>query len=430
MAENREWGTLALSIVGALALTAALLTLFSSLGRRPATLRVTDLPPVDSPDFLLSVSGAAGAPVDAGGSAQLLNNGVQIFPALLEAIRGAKQTINFAVYIWEPGEVSEQMFAVLIERARAGVQVRLLLDGMGGLKAPSEGIKALRAAGGQVQPFRPARFGKITRFHKRNHRRAIVIDGTLAFTGGAAVGDKWLGDADSDEHWRDSMTRVTGPAATRIQTAFVSLWAPVAGELLSGEAFFPAPPPAPDTSMRSVGVSSSPSSDDHPLRLFFAQTFLSARRTLYIATPYFVPDRNLRRAVAARARAGVDVRLLLPDEHTDAKMIRRTSHRYYQDLLDAGVRIYEYQPTMMHSKLVVVDGLWSVVGSANMDIRSQELNQENVLGILDAGFARQVEESLERDLSRSAQIDPARWARRGLWDRFLERVCAVFEEQY
>jgi len=182
--------------------------------------------------------------------------------------------------------------------------------------------------------------------------------------------------------------------------------------------------------MRSIGVSSSPSSDDHPLRLFFAQTFLSARRTLYIATPYFVPDRNLRRAVAARARAGVDVRLLLPDEHTDAKMIRRTSHRYYQDLLDAGVKIYEYQPTMMHSKLVVVDGLWSVVGSANMDIRSQELNQENVLGILDAGFARQVEEAFERDLSRSARIDPARWARRGWWDRFLERVCAVFEEQY
>jgi cardiolipin synthase len=179
-----------------------------------------------------------------------------------------------------------------------------------------------------------------------------------------------------------------------------------------------------------VAVSSSPSSEDHPLRLFFAQTFLSARRTLYIATPYFVPDANLRRAVIARARAGVDVRILLPDEHTDAKPIRRTSHHYYQELLEAGVRVYEYQPTMMHSKLVVVDGLWSVVGSANMDIRSHELNQENVLGILDAGFAAQAQAAFERDLARSSEIDRARWAKRGLGDRLLERLSALFEEQY
>jgi cardiolipin synthase len=427
---NRSWGTLALATVGAVALAGALLTLFTSVGRRPRTLRVTEMPPVASPEFLLSVAGAAGSPIDAGGTAQLLNNGVQIFPSLLEAIGAARRSINFAVYIWEPGQASDRIFAALTERARAGVQVRVLLDGVGGLKAPEEGVRALRAAGGWVEPFRPARFGKLLRFHKRNHRRAIVIDGTVAFTGGAAVADKWLGDADSADHWRDTMTRVTGPGAARIQTAFVSLWAPVAGELLSGDWFFPAPPAAPDSAMRTVGVSSSPSSDDHPLRLFLAQSFLSARRRLYIATPYFVPDENLRKAVAGRARAGVDVRLLLPDEHTDAKMIRRTSHRYYQELLDAGVRIYEYQPTMMHSKLVVVDGLWSVVGSANMDIRSQELNQENVLGILDAAFAGQVEAALSRDLSRSTQIDPARWARRGAWDRLMERACALLEEQY
>ena len=419
-----------LAIVGAMALTAGLITLFSSLGRRPAVLRVTDVPPVDSADFLISVAGAAGVPVHQGGTAELLDNGVQIFPALLEAIRSARQTIDFAVYIWEPGQVSDLLFAALTERARAGVQVRVLLDGIGGIKAPSRDIDALRAAGGQVQSFRPARLGKLTRFHKRNHRRAIVIDGRVAFTGGAAVADKWLGDADSKEHWRDTMTRLTGPPAAPIQTAFVSLWAPVAGELLSGEAFFPTHLPGPDTGLRTVGVASSPSSEDHPLRLFFEQTFLSARRTLYIATPYFVPDANLRRAVAARARAGVDVRILMPDEHTDAKAIRRTSHHYYQDLLDAGVKIYEYQPTMMHAKLVVVDGLWSVVGSANMDIRSHELNQENVLGILDAGFAGEAQASFQRDLSRSTQIDPARWARRGRWDRFLERLCAVFEEQY
>jgi cardiolipin synthase len=419
-----------LAIAGSLSIAAALVTLFSPLGRRPATLRVTEVPPVDSPDFLLSVAGAAGAPIEVGGTARLLNNGVEIFPALLEAIRNARHTIDFAAYIWEPGQVSDQMFAALTERARGGVQVRLLLDGVGGLKAPEEGIAALRAAGGRVEPFRPPRFGKFTRFHKRNHRRTIVIDGTIAFTGGAAVGDKWLGDADSEEHWRDTMTVVTGPPAAAVQGAFVSLWAPVAGELLSGEWFFPPLPDTPGGEMRTVGVASSPSSEDHPLRLLMVQTFLSARRRLYITTPYFVPDSTLRQAVVARARAGVDVRILLPDEHTDAKPIRRTSHRYYSELLAAGVRIYEFQPTMMHSKAVVVDGKWAVVGSANMDVRSHELNQENVLGILDPGFAGQVEAAFRRDLERSAEIDRGRWESRGLWDRFLERASAVFAEQY
>ncbi|HET8647104.1 MAG TPA: phospholipase D-like domain-containing protein [Vicinamibacteria bacterium] len=424
------WWVSTLAVLGAIALTGALITLFSSVGRRPQVLHPTSVPPVESPDFLLSVAGAAGVPIWAGGTVQQLDNGVEFFPALLEAIRGARQTINFAVYIWEAGQASDQVFAALIERARAGVQVRVLLDGMGGVKAPDEQVAALQAAGGQVQRFRPPRFGKLARFHKRNHRRSIVVDGTVAFTGGAAVGDKWVGNADSEEHWRDTMTRFTGPPAAGIQAAFVTVWAPTAGELLSGTAFFPPLPAVPDTSLRTIAVSSFPSSDDHPLRLFLLQTFLSARRTLYIATPYFVPDETLRRAVIDRARGGVDVRILLPDEHTDAKMIRRTSHKYYAELMAAGVRIYEYQPTMMHSKTVVVDGLWTVVGSANMDIRSHELNQENVVGVLDAAFAARVQAAFQRDLSVSSEIDRERWARRGLGDRFMERVSSLFAEQY
>jgi cardiolipin synthase len=424
------WWVSTLAVVGALSLATGLVTLFSALGRRPQVLRPTEVPPVTSPDFLLSVAGAAGVPIEAGGTAQLLNNGVEIFPALLDALRAARQSIDFAVYIWEPGQASDQVLAALTERARAGVQVRVLLDGMGGMKAPEEGIAALRAAGGHVERFRPPRFGKLSRFHKRNHRRSIVIDGTVAFTGGAAVSDKWLGDADSEEHWRDTMTRFTGPPAAAIQTSFVALWAPVAGELLSGPAFFPPLPAVADTGMLTVGLASSPSSDDHPLRLFLVQTFLAARRTLYIETPYFVPDEMVRAAAMDRARAGVDVRILLPDEHTDAKLIRRTSHRYYAEMMAAGVRIYEYQPTMLHTKSVVVDGLWSVVGSANMDIRSQELNQENVVGVLDAGFAAQVQAAFQRDLGASSQIDRARWERRGLWDRTMERVASVFAEQY
>ena len=420
-----------LAFVGVVSLLGVGVNLFGSWGRRPTVFRVTEVPPVESPDFLLSVAGAAGSPVRSGGTATLLNNGVQIFPAILEAIRNAKETVNFAAYIWEDGRASDDIFAALTERARAGVQVRVLLDGVGGLRAPEKGMAALREAGGRVEPFRPPRFGKLTRFHKRNHRRALVMDGEVAFTGGVAVADKWLGDADQPEHWRDTMSRFTGPPASTIQTAFVSLWAPVAGELLSGPAFFPPRDgKASAGDMVHVGIASSPSSEDHPLRLFYLQSILSARQRLYITTPYFVPDEIIRRAAASRARAGVDVRILLPNDLTDAKPIRLTSHLYYEELMAAGVRIYEYQPTMMHAKGMVVDGKWSVVGSANMDIRSHELNQENVVGVLDAGFGAQMEAAFRDDLTRAREIQPEPWRRRGVFQRLLERTAALFAEQY
>jgi cardiolipin synthase len=456
------WWIIVFSVLGFIAVCTALITLFSPLGRRFPSARIASAPEVTAPEFLSAVAGTAGAPVRAGGTVQLLNNGVAFFPALLQDLRAARRTIHFVVYIWEPGQASDQVFAALIERARAGVQVRLLLDGLGGMKAPDKDVEALKAAGGQVQVFRAPRFGKLTRFHKRIHRRAIVIDGLVAYTGGIAVADKWLGNADSAEHWRDSMVRVTGPLAFTVQSAFISPWTQSTGELLAGDAVFPPEaiereaspaagvPPATSTPpghpvpsgpaaeparstqpvTRHTGLASSPSSEDHPLGLWFLQTFVSARHKLYITTPYFVPDSATREVVAGRARAGVDVRILLPDEHTDAKPIRLTSHRYYEQLLEAGVHVYEYQPTMMHTKGVVVDGVWSVVGSANMDIRSKELNNENVLGILDEGFGRQMEETFYADLKVSEEIRLEDWRRRGWWEKSKERVSELFAEQY
>jgi len=425
------WWLETLAAIGAAALIGGILSLFFAVGRRPGRLWATEAPPVDSRDFLASVSGTAAAPLRTGGTVQLLNNGVQIFPSMLEAIRGARRSVNFSAYIWEDGRASEQMLAALVDRARSGVEVRILLDGMGGLYAPS--MDALKAAGGKVVTFRPARFGKLMRFHKRNHRRAIVIDGAVGFTGGAAVADKWLGDADTEEQWRDTMVRVTGPLALTLQSAFVDAWAFASGEILEGAQFFP---PEADAhaggpeAMIHTGLASTPSSDTHPLRLFFMQCFLSARKKLYITTPYFVPDRQAREAVAERARAGVDVRILLPDDHTDAKMIRLTSHYYYEELLAAGVRIYEYQSTMMHTKGIVVDGKWSVVGSANMDVRSIELNLENVLGILDDGFARTMETTFHQDLKHAREIRLEEWRRRGPWERVKERLASLLAEQY
>ena len=434
------WWLKTLAGIGGVAVIGIVVTLFFSLGRRPEVITIPYSPAVESPDFMLGLAGVAGTPLRAGGTAKLLNNGDEFFPALYQALRDAKQSINFAVYIVEDSQPGTELFTILTERARAGVQVRVMLDGLGGMKAPEDRIEALEAAGGKVKVFRSARLGRLTRFHKRNHRRTIVVDGNVAFVGGMAIGDKWLGHAQDPEHWRDSMVLVTGPLAATVQSGFVDNWAhvpdddDVGGEILVGPAFFPEyPPPAPGAGEAvavHTGVASSPSSENHPMRLVYLQAFAAARHKLYIANSYFVPDETIRRVVIDRAKAGVDVRILLPGENTDAKPIRQTGHRYFEELMEAGVKIYEYQPTMMHSKTVVVDGRFSVVGSSNMDVRSKELNQENVLGILDIGFAQQLEASYLEDLKRAKEMNLDEWRRRGPLKRLTERVSSLFAEQY
>ena len=419
--------------VGVLSVGGAAVSLFTALGRRPEAITATLRAPVDSREFLDALSGAVTAPVRSGGRAELLRNGDQFFPALVRDIRAARQTVNVMVYIWEPGVASDSVMAALVERARAGVQVRVLLDGFGGMSAPDSAFARLRAAGGRVSVFRPLRFGLLTRYHKRNHRRSIVIDGETGYTGGMAIGDKWLGNADRPEHWRDEMVRVTGPLARSLQGVFSQLWSATAGEILVGPPFYPADPEVSGPGVaitRHVSVAASPTAESHPLRKVYWLSFASARRRLWIANPYFVPDEHLRRVLAERARAGVDVRILLPGAETDAPPIRWAGQASFEELLEAGVRIYEYRPTFLHGKTLVVDGTWSVVGSANMDVRSKELNQENVLGMQDRDFAAQLERAFVEDLARSDEVTLAKWRERGWWPRTRERAVSVFREQF
>lgn len=427
------WWVLLFFVLGVLATIAAVTTLFTAWGRRPPEVWVVDPPEVGSKDFLLGISGSLNAPLESGGGARLLNNGDEFFPAMVEAFRSAEKSINFSAYIWEPGKVSEMMTEVLSERARAGVPVRILLDGMGGLRAPEEHLERLREAGAEVETFRPFRLGKITRFYKRNHRRAIVVDGKVGFTGGAAVGDKWLGDARNPDEWRDIMVEITGCGASNLQSGFTQLWGSVCGELLMGPAYYPHEEEMEtrgEEISHHVNIISSPSDDSYPLRKFFYISFAGGRERIYVTSPYFVPDDETREVLRARAQDGVDVRILLPNEHTDAKPIRWASHRYYEELLEGGVRVYEYQKTMIHSKTVVIDGIWCIVGSANMDIRSQELNQENVIGMLDRGFGEELERTFLVDLEDAKEMDLDEWRRRGLGARLLERAAATFAEQY
>ncbi len=421
---------LVFAAIGLFAAGSALVALFGGL-HRPERMALVARPAVGSDAFMMVVSGAVNAPLMSGGSARLLNNGVEIFPAILAAMREARHSINFMVYIWEDGSVSDRMIETMVERARAGVQVRLLLDGFGAHDAPRDKLRALEEAGGTLHFFHPIHLGRLTASYKRNHRRAIVVDGLVAFTGGAAVGDKWLGDAQDDDHWREVMVEVRGCLATNLQSAFTQLWATSTGEVLAGDEYYPPDldGEGEDELARHVNVISSPANGSAPLRVFFHVSLACARDSIYLTNAYFAPDGNTRRVLCERAREGVDVRLLLPNHHTDAPVVRWAGQHAYRELLEAGVRIYEYQPTMIHAKVLVVDGVWAVIGSANMDIRSKELNQEAVIGILDGRFGEQVRDTFIADLEEAREIRLDEWKRRGLLRKLNERFWVSFNEQ-
>lgn len=432
------WGVLFFAI-GVFAVLAVIVSLFFSLGRRPGRVELVTRPHVGSDEFLVAAAALVNGTILEGGRAEILDNGDAAFADIADAIRRARFSVNFMVYIWEPGQVSRLFTDALVEAAERGVQVRVMLDGMGGLRAPDEDLDRIKRAGAQVEVFRPASFGFLLRFYKRNHRRAIVIDGRIGYTGGMAVGDKWLGDARSPDEWRDFMIRVTGPLAANLQSAFSELWANTRGEILVGDAYFPSGEEADEEkerereageAMRHLSLISSPSGEEHPIRLFFVFSFEAARERLWITTPYFVPDETTRGALCDSARRGADVRVLVPSEHTDAAPIRWASHAYYAELLAAGVRIWEYQPTFIHSKAVVIDGCWSIVGSANLDVRSKELNEENVIGIAHRGFAERMEADFLADLERSREIKVEEWQGRSPVFHFRERVACLFAEQF
>ncbi len=381
-----------------------------------------------SDEFVVAVAGVLGIPVYRGGQVTILQNGDAFFTAMLEAIRAARDTITFEVYIFESDEIGHRFMDAFMERARAGVEVRLLFDWFGSIRLGKRYVRELRQAGVKVEFFRPLALRNLVRMYRRTHRRAIVIDGEVAFTGGAAVAKKWAGDARNKEEWRDSMTRVTGDLVTGIQAAFTTNWAYCTGEVLAGPRFFPAR--AGREGMIALSVVSSPSDAMQPIRLLCWMSFASARRRLWISSSYFIPDEHFRKIARERSRAGVDVRILVPGKHTDAIPVKLSGQCSYEELLRDGVRIFEFQPSMMHAKTVVVDDAWTLIGSANMDERSMELNEENALGISDPEFAGAVAAGNEQDFARSREIQLEEWMRRPWYRRVLERMARVLVEQY
>lgn len=402
-------------------------------------LHMDEAPDVSSEEFRETIGLTVDSEFLDGGTAELLHNGDGFFPRFLEDVRSAEKSVHVMTFIWDDCPILREILTALTIKAEEGVDVRVMADGLGGLKMPRDLLKNLTDAGGRFKWFGPLKSVHIINVNQRNHRRAFVVDGRVAYTGGVSFSDEWTGDAQDPDHWRDIMLRLTGPPVVTVQEIFCRLWVNIAGELPYGEGLTPrtAEPPqvgedavGPGTRpggeagqpFRHLGVGHTPGIHVHPLRQMFWFSIRAAKRRVWINTAYFAPDTFIREVMRDRAEAGVDVRLLTPSENTDAPFVRWYAHRYYDELMEAGVRVFEYQPTMLHSKYIVADGCWVLTGSANMDVRSCQLNQEAVLGFHAPELAEKFEAMFEADCGKAKEFELEEWRRRGWRTRVMEKL--------
>jgi cardiolipin synthase A/B len=368
------------------------------------------------PAFPLLVALLSGAPLVAGNEVEVALDG-SVFPRLWADMRGAQKSITFQMYYAAEGKVADTVATILAERARAGVHVFVLYDAFGASALGGEWAERLRAAGARVVAFRPLRFSNLWVIQNRSHIRGVVIDSRIGWTGGFGLDDKWLGEGRPGTGWRDTNVRFQGPAVLQLIGAFAAGWAEATGELYTGRG---------EVDPRQQGVASAgllytaPTLGSTPAERYLALSIAGARHRLYITNAYFSPDTNFVALLANAARRGVDVRLLVGGPRTDVRVARQAAHGRYDALLAAGVRIWEYQPTTLHSKTFVVDGIWSSVGTMNFDNRSLALNDESTLMVRDSSFGRKMEELFEEDVRHSTAVDAAAFARRPWTDHVME----------
>ncbi|HEX6211312.1 MAG TPA: phospholipase D-like domain-containing protein [Methylomirabilota bacterium] len=370
------------------------------------------------PSFFPTLEAYAGAPIIGGNAVEILLNGEHIFPAVLAGIRSAQRTITYAQYYYEEGPVARDIADALAERCRAGVGVNVLLDAFGSLNIPGQYVETMRASGCHVAWFRPLSLYAFRRYHKRNHRRILVVDGRVGFTGGAGVSRKWMGDGRTEHHWRDTDVRVEGPVVESLQAAFVENWLEATGMVLGGEAYFPRPI-EPRGQVHAQVVRSSPSGGSAAMYTTLLLALSSARSSVLVTNPYFVLDERMRDAVIRTVRRGVRVAVLVPAV-IDHNIVRQASRAQFGELLEAGVEIYEYTPALLHAKTMVIDGVWATIGSTNLDNLSFAVNDELNLFFYDRGVARQLERVFLDDVQISRRVTYTAWKNRGLGARLLE----------
>ena len=384
--------------------------------------------PVDSPEFLRAAEALTGAPISHGNEVELLINGDQIFPAFLDTVSSAERTLNLQTYIYWRGEIAQEIAAAVCERANAGVQCRVILDALGAARMETGLISDMERAGVEVIRFRPPKPYAVRRVANRTHRRLLIADGQVGMTGGVGIAAEWTGDAEDPDHWRDTHVRVRGPVVRGMQGAFAENWLEGTGEVLAGREHLPELEPLNDNGPMQLVRSSAKVGDTNVEALYYL-AIASAQRTMDLTAAYFVPRPAFTDALAQAAERGVEVRILVPGPHIDKSLVRVAGRAAYERLLDAGARIFEFQPTMLHAKSLVVDGAWASVGTVNFDNRSFQLHDEVTLCVWDEPFAGRLTEAFEHDLERSEEIEPDRWSGRSARQRVSEAATRVLRRE-
>ena len=381
---------------------------------------------VEDEAFRRSMSGFGHAMVE-GNRAEILNNGDEIFPAMTRAIREAKATVHLESYIYKDDRAGKILADALMDAARRGVEVRVLVDGTGS-KFSGPLLERMRKAGVDARMYRPIRLWSLHKIARRTHRKILVVDGTISFTGGFCIADSWLGNADNPKEWRDMMVMATGPVSAQMQAIFSENWTYTTGEILAGDKFYPRIEPAGDIAAQAIKLSHGDSSSFATMLYFVA--IESARKSIHIQNAYFVPTRQIREALIRAAKRGVDVRIMVPGRHMDQPLVRTASRLHYGELLMAGVRVFEYSRTMMHNKDAVIDGLFSIIGSINFDARSTHENAEASLAFYDRGLGERMEAVFAEDAKHCREITYDKWKKRGLEQRLAEVVSSLFKPLY
>lgn len=405
------------------ALLVALLVVNFGTGERRVNQEIEHLYPVDDRQFHRSMAMLLGPTIVEGNRVQELVNGDRIFPAMLDAIRAARETVLFETFIYWSGEIGTAFAEALSDRARAGRKVHVLLDWVGSTKVDRELVQRMRDSGVEVRMYHPLRWFNLGRMNNRTHRKLLIVDGRVGFTGGVGIAPQWCGDAQDPEHWRDMHFRVEGPVVAQMQSVMLSNWNKTTGRVLHGHDYFPDLQPAGD--MPAQVFASSPSGGSESMLLMMLLAITAAQRSIDIASAYFVPDQVALASLRSAAGRGVRVRVITPGPHTDQDTVRHASRGLWGPLLEAGVEMHEYQPTMYHCKMMIVDGLLVSVGSTNFDPRSFHLNDEANLNVYDGAFARRMTEVFEADLQRCRRITLADWQRRPWSEKLRERLTAV-----
>ncbi|MDZ4128734.1 MAG: phospholipase D-like domain-containing protein [Hydrogenophaga sp.] len=389
--------------------------------------RIERLYSLDDPRFVQELGVLLGPPFLPGTQAQALLNGDEIFPPMLAAIRGAQVSITFETYIYWSGDIGRRFAEALAERARAGVKVHVLLDWVGSAKMDEDLMATMEQAGVQVQRFHPPHWSNLGRLNNRTHRKLLIADGRLGFTGGVGVAPQWTGRAQDPEHWRDTHFQVEGPVVAQMQSVFIDNWIKVTGDVLHGPDYFPALAPVGPSLAQMF--SSSPSGGSESMQLMYLLAITAATRTIDLSAAYFVPDDLTLQALTGALKRGVKLRIVVPGEHIDSDTVRNASRATWGPLLQAGATIAEYVPTMYHCKLLIVDGLLTSVGSTNFDNRSFRLNDEATLNIVDQDFARIQTATFEADLALAKPVTYAQWQARPVREKFTEWLASLIDTQ-